>query len=152
MEDERQHEADERVRMAPIMTARDSHPQATSDLGEKEAEEEKKETRGLRWADCNDEEEQENLGEQETEGDKEKEGERKEEVKGEKETGEEKTTGEKPPGLEVTLGRREKESEECEPKVEEDVKSGHVESEHEVKEEEKKRAQEAQEEKRAQEA
>ena len=70
VEDERQHEADERV--ALDMGAGGSHQQATSDPGEKEAE--KKETRGLRWADCNDEEEEENQGEQETEGDK---GERK---------------------------------------------------------------------------
>ena len=45
---------EERVRMAPNMGAGGSHPQATSDPGKEERE--KKETRLLSWADCNDEE------------------------------------------------------------------------------------------------
>ena len=46
---------EERVRMAPNMGAGGSHPQATSDPGEREIEE-KKETRGTRWADCEEDE------------------------------------------------------------------------------------------------
>ena len=56
-------------RVAPHMGAGGSHPQATSDPGREEKE--KKETRVLSWADCNDEETKEN----------------EEEVKEEKETG-----------------------------------------------------------------
>ena len=56
MKDEEEQEADkedERGRVAPNMGAGGSHPQATSDLQEEENE--KKEARVLRWADCNDE-------------------------------------------------------------------------------------------------
>ena len=75
---------DERDRVAPNMGAGGSHSQATSDPGKKE--EEKKETRVLSWADCNDEEVEEN----------------EEEVEQEKETRQEQElTGEKPPGLEA---------------------------------------------------
>ena len=42
---------EERDRVAPNMGAGGSHPQATSDPGEREIEE-KKESRGMRWADC----------------------------------------------------------------------------------------------------
>ena len=57
-------EEDERDRVAPDIGAGGSHPQATSDPGKEEKE--KKETRVLRWADCDDEEVKEN----EEEGDK----------------------------------------------------------------------------------
>ena len=50
-QEEMEHE-EQRGRVAPNMGAGASHPQATSDLRKK-----KKETRVLRWADCNDEEE-----------------------------------------------------------------------------------------------
>ena len=59
VEDLRQHEEDERVRVAPNREAGGSHAQATSDLGEEEAEEEEKGARRLRWADCDDEKEKE---------------------------------------------------------------------------------------------
>ena len=68
LKDVRQHEEDERVRVAPNMGAGGSPPpQATSDPGEEDAEEGKKGTRRLRWADCDDEEEKESQEEQETE-------------------------------------------------------------------------------------
>ena len=114
-----------RVRMAPNMGAGGSHLQATSDTGKEEKE--KKETRVLSWADCNDEEAKEN----------------EEEVKEEKETGQREITDERPPGLEEV---------ESEPKTKEEEKHGRVESEQETQEEEN-RAQEArEEERRAQEA
>ena len=53
-QEEMQHE-EQRGRVAPNMGAGGSHPQATSDPGK-----EKKETRVLSWADCNDEEVEEN--------------------------------------------------------------------------------------------
>ena len=46
---------EERDRVAPNMEAGGSHLQATSDPGEREMAEEK-ETRGMRWADCEDDE------------------------------------------------------------------------------------------------
>ena len=61
-------EEDERDRVAPNMEPGGSHPQATSDSRKEEKEkinqeelreesgEEKKETRGMRWADCEDDE------------------------------------------------------------------------------------------------
>ena len=65
-EDQEAEEENERGRVAPNMGAGGSHSQATSDPGMK-----RKETRVLRWADCNDEEVKQNA----------------EEVEGEKETG-----------------------------------------------------------------
>ena len=114
---------EERVRMAPNMGAGGSHPQATSDPGKEEKE--KKETRVLSWADCNDEEAEEN----------------EEEVKEEKETGQREMTDERPPGLEEA---------ESEPKTQEEDEQSHVEREQEAQEEERRRAREEQ--KRAQEA
>ena len=89
-------------RVAPNMLAGGSHPQATSDPGKEEKD--KKETRVLSWADCNDEEVKEN----------------EEEVKEEKETGRREMTDERPPGLEEM---------ESEPKTHEEEKHGQVESE-----------------------
>ena len=121
-EDQEADEENERDRVAPNMGAGGSHPQATSDPGE---EKEKKMTRVLSWADCNDEEVQEN---------------EEKKVEEEKEMRREKTTGEKPPGLESEL------------KAQEEKKLSWVEDEQEAKEEERRRAQEAQEQRRAQEA
>ena len=120
-----------------------SHPQATSDPVEEGSRnkeewatkddkvEEKRKARKLRWADCNNEEEKENQGEHETEGDKEKEGERKkEEVRRDRDRGREdrrETAGS------TDDAKRAWEGEESEPELEEEEKSGHVESEYEVK-------------------
>ena len=60
-QEEMEHE-EQRGRVAPNMGAGGSHPQATSDPRKK-----KKETRVLRWADCNDEEGKENEEEVEEE-------------------------------------------------------------------------------------
>ena len=76
--------------MAPDMVAGGSHPQATSDPGKEEKE--KKETRVLSWADCNDEEAKEN----------------EEEVKEEKETGQRDMTDERSPGLEEVESEQER--------------------------------------------
>ena len=103
-------EEDERGRVAPNMGAGGSHPQATSDPGKEEKE--KKETRVLSWADCDDEEVKEN----------------EEEVEEEKETGQREMTDERPPGLEEV---------ESEPKTQEEEKHGQVESEQEAQEENK---------------
>ena len=79
---------EEWVRMAPNMGAGGSHPQATSDSGEgemaegndekeesnQENGEEKEETRGMRWADCEDDEGEKNKEEQETEEERQEEG------------------------------------------------------------------------------
>ena len=78
--DQEADEEDERGRVAPDMGAGGSHPQATSDPGKEEKE--KKETRVLSWADCNDEELKEN----------------EEEVEQEKETRQWETTEERPAG------------------------------------------------------
>ena len=89
-------EKDERDRVAPNMKAGGSHPQATSDPRKKEKEkinqeevreesgEEKKETRGMRWADCEDDE-----GKEKEEQEKEKET--------RQETEQEELTSQKPP-------------------------------------------------------
>ena len=130
-EDEEADEENERGRVAPNMGAGGSHPQATSDLGRKE--EEKNEARVLSWADCNDEEVEEN----------------QKEVEQEKETRQWETTEERPPGLE-------EEEMESEPKTQQEEKPSQVQSEQEAQEEERrvgearelKRAQEAQEEER----
>ena len=113
---------EERVRMAPNMGAGGSHPQAMSDPRKK------KETRGLRWADCNDEEGKEN----------------EEEVEEQKEVGQRERTDERLPGL--------AEEQENELKTQQEEKPSQGESEQEAQEEERRRAQEALEQKRAQEA
>ena len=74
---------EERVRMAPNMGAGGSHPQATSDPGEREMAEEK-ETRGMRWADCEEDEGEKNKEEQEAEGERQEEA-RQEEAESKKE-------------------------------------------------------------------
>ena len=160
---------EERVRMAPNMGAGGSHPQATSDPGEREMAEEK-ETRGMRWADCEDDEgKEEEEREQETEEaeskkeqeaerkleqEQEQEGDRKKEAEEKKEQEEgarqREMTDERPPGLEEV---------ESEPKTQGEEQS-QVESKQEAQEKasgrarEQKRAQEAREdeESRAQEA
>ena len=81
-------EKEERDRMAPDMEAGGSHPQATSDPGEEEMAEEKG-TRGMRWADCEDDEGEKNKEEQETE-----EAERKKEQEAERKQEEEQETEE----------------------------------------------------------
>ena len=53
-EEDQEADEEERGRMAPNMGASGSHPQATSDPGNRE--EEKREARVLNWADCKDEE------------------------------------------------------------------------------------------------
>ena len=92
---------EERVRMAPNMGAGSSHPQATSDPGGREMAEEK-ETRGMRWADCEDDEgKEEEEREQETEeaeSKKEQEAERK--LEQEEGARQREMTDERPPGLE----------------------------------------------------
>ena len=90
-EDQEAEEEDERGRVAPNMGAGGSHPQATSDPGK-----EKKETRVLSWADCNDEEVEEN----------------EEEVEEEKETGQRETSDERPPGLKEVESVSEQETQE----------------------------------------
>ena len=121
MDEDQEAEEDERGRVAPNMGAGGSHPQATSDPGKK-----KKETRVLRWADCNDEEE-------------------------EKETGQREMTDERPPGLEEV----ESESKTQQEKEPSQVESEQEVREEERRTQEvrvQKGAQEAREQKRAQEA
>ena len=89
-QEEMEHE-EQRGRVAPNMRAGGSHPQATSDPRKR-----KKETRVLRWADCNDEEGKEN----------------EEEVEEEKEAGQWETTEEEPPGLEEVESKQEAKKEE----------------------------------------
>ena len=84
-QEEMEHE-EQRGRVAPNMGAGGSHPQATSDPRKK-----KKETRVLRWADCNDEEGKEN----------------EEEVEEEKEAGQQEMTDKRPPGLEEVESKQE---------------------------------------------
>ena len=84
-QEEMEHE-EQRGRVAINMGAGGSHTQATSDPRKK-----KKETRVLRWADCNDEEGKEN----------------EEEVEEEKEAGQRETTEERPPGLEEVESKQE---------------------------------------------
>ena len=90
-------------RVAPNMVAGGSHPQATSDSREEEAEERRKGTRRPRWADCEDDERKEEE-EQETERERQQETKEKKEQEKEKETrpetGYTELTSEKPPGLE----------------------------------------------------
>ena len=139
---ETREKEEERVRMAPNMGAGGSHPQAMSDPEEGEIAEEKG-TRGMRWADCEDDEGEKNKEEQETE---------EAESKKEQEEGARKKemTDERPPGLEEV---------ESEPKTQGEEQS-QVESKQEAQEEEESgrgreqnRAQEArEEERRAQEA
>ena len=61
MDEDQEAEEEERGRVAPNMGAGSSHPQATTNPGE-----EKKEIRVLSWADCNDEEVEENEEEEMT--------------------------------------------------------------------------------------
>ena len=120
-QEEMEHE-EQWGRVAPNMGAGGSHPQAMSDPRKK------KETRGLRWADCNDEEGKEN----------------EEEVEEQKEVGQRERTDERLPGL--------AEEQENELKTQQEEKPSQGESEQEVQEEERRRAQEALEQRRAQEA
>ena len=84
-QEEMEHE-EQRGRVAPNMGAGGSHPQATSDPRKKN-----KETRVLRWADCNDEEGKEN----------------EEKVEEEKEAGQWEMTEKRPPGLEEVESKQE---------------------------------------------
>ena len=91
---ETREKEEERFRMAPNMGAGGSHPQATSDPGEgemaegndekeegnQENGEEKEETRGMRWADCEDDEGEKNKEEQETEEERQEEGKKEQEA------------------------------------------------------------------------
>ena len=125
-QEEMEHE-EQRGRVAPNMGAGGSHPQATSDPRKK-----KKETRVLRWADCNDEEGKEN----------------EKEVEEEKEAGQLETTEERPPGLEEVESKQEaKKEQEAERKQKQEQ-----EGDRERKAEEKKEEEEQEEERRAQEA
>ena len=135
-------EEDERVRMAPNMGAGGSHLQATSDPGEREIEE-KRETRGMRWADCEDDEGKEKEG-QEKEKETRQETKEAESKKEQEAARKQEQEQEGPPGLEEV---------ESEPKTQGEEQS-QVESEQEAQEEEESgRAQEArEEERRAQEA
>ena len=58
-EEQETDEEDERVQVVPNMGAGGSHPQAMLDP-EEEAVEKERRTRKLRWADCDDKEEEEN--------------------------------------------------------------------------------------------
>ena len=149
---------EERVRMAPNMGAGGSHPQATSDPGEGEMAEEK-ETRGMRWADCENDDGEKNKEEQEKEEaeskkeqeeaerkqeqEQEQEGDRKKEAEEKKEQEEgarqREMTDERPPGLEEVESKSKTQGEE----------QNQMESEQEAQEEESGRAREQ---KRAQEA
>ena len=83
--------------MTPNMGAGGSYTQARADPEEEDAVEgEKNGMRRLRWAACDDNEEDEEER-QEVEREKEKEGEREEKA-GEKESGQEEMRDEKPPG------------------------------------------------------
>ena len=132
-----EEEEDKRVQVAPNMGAGGSYSQAMMDAAEgKTAKEEKKRMQRPRWADCDDNEEEKEGRQEEQEAEREKENqeaqkeeEREEEVKGEEGTRQEEMPDETPPGLEAS-----------------------VVSEHEVKEEEQRRAQKVREERRAQEA
>ena len=163
-------EEDERVQVALDMGACGSYLQATLDPEEGEAEEGKRGTRRVRWADCDDNEEegrQEAAEEMEMrerergarrkrergmEAQREESEERTKRARkwrgergGRRDTGQEKTTDEKPPGLEDV---------ESETKTQEEEQPCQVESEQEARREEQVTAQEAREEeqRRAQEA
>ena len=131
MQKEEMEQEEQQGRVAPNMGAGGSHPQATSDPREEEAEERRKGTRRPRWADCEDDEGKEEE-EQETEKERQQETREKKEQEKEKETrpetGHKELTSEKPPGLEQW-----------------------VKSEHEKEDEEQRRAQEALEQRKAQE-
>ena len=130
-QEEMEHE-EQRGRVAPNMGAGGSHPQATSDPRKK-----KKETRKPRWADCEDDERQE-------EGKKEQETEKETR----QETGQEELTNEKPPGLEQKEDEKKEEKEKRAQEAREDEERRAQEAR-----EEQRRAQEArEEERRAQEA
>ena len=140
-QEEMEHE-EQRGRVAPNMGAGGSHPQATSDPRKK-----KKETREMRWADCEDDERQE-------EGKKEQETEKETR----QETGQEELTNEKPPGLEQKEDEEKEEKEKRAQEAREDEERRAQEAREEQRRaqetrEEQRRAQEAREEhKRAQEA
>ena len=140
-QEEMEHE-EQRGRVAPNMGAGGSHPQATSDPRKK-----KKETRKPRWADCEDDERQE-------EGKKEQETEKETR----QETGQEELTNEKPPGLEQKEDEKKEEKEKRAQEAREDEERRAQEAREEERRaqearEEQRRAQEAREkEKRAQEA
>ena len=141
-EQETAEEDEGRVRMAPNMGAGGSHPQATSDPGEKEMAEEK-ETRRPRWADSEDdegkEEEKQKQVVSELVGLEINEGE--EEAEGAKEQERWETTEERLPGLEEVESKQEAKKEQ------------EVERKQKQEREEERRAQEArEEERRAQEA
>ena len=71
MQKEEMKQEEQRCRVALNMEVGGSHHQATSDPREKEAEERRKQTQGMRWADCQEEEEHETeKGRQEEEGGK----------------------------------------------------------------------------------
>ena len=137
-QEEMEHE-EQRGRVAPNMGAGGSHPQATSDPRKK-----KKETRVLRWADCEDDEGKEEE-EQETREKKEQE---KEKETG-PETGRKEEKSEKPPGLEQWVKSEHEEEDEEQRKAQ---KAREEERRAQEAREEERRAQEAQEQKRAQEA
>ena len=133
-QEEMEHE-EQRVRVAPDMGAGGSHPQATSDPRKK------KETRVLRWADCNDEEGKEN----------------EEEVEEEKEAGQRETTEERPPGLEEVESKLEakkeqeaerKQKQEQEQEQEQESRAQETREEERRAREEERKAQEAHEEQR----
>ena len=140
-QEEMEHE-EQRGRVAPNMGAGGSHPQATSDPRKK-----KKETREMRWADCEDDERQE-------EGKKEQETEKETR----QETGQEELTNEKPPGLEQKEDEEKEEKEKRAQEAREDEERRAQEARRreesaEAREDEERRAQEArEEERRAQEA
>ena len=90
MQQEEMELEEQRGRVAPNMGAGGSHPQATSDPRKK-----KKETRVLRWADCEDDEGKE---EEEQETREKKKQEKEKETR--PETGRKEEKSEKPPGLE----------------------------------------------------
>ena len=113
-EEDQEANEEEQGRVAPNMEAGGSHPQATSDT---------REARVLSWADCKDEEVQ-----------------NEEEVEQEEERRQRETTEERPPGLE-------EEEVESEPKTQQEEELTQVESEQEARKEQK-RAQEAREEQR----
>ena len=85
MQKEEMEQDEQRGRVAPNMGAGGSHPQATSDPREEEAEERRKGTRRPRWADCEDDEGKEEE-EQETEKERQQETKEKKEQEKEKET------------------------------------------------------------------
>ena len=142
-EDEEQEE--QRGRVAPNMVAGGSHPQAMSVP-------ERRETRGMRWADCEDDERQE-----EEEREQETEKERRQE------TGQEELTSENPPGLEQKEDERKEEKEKRAQEAREDAERRAQEARERSRgermrrekkrgeREEQRRAQEAQEQRKAQE-